>query len=79
MFAVEIPAIPFYARLSGLMPRSNHRSDPAMEQRPAAPDLICAALAEMMPSTAAEVAETTGLNPAMAEAWLDQLAVQSQR
>lgn len=74
MFAVEIPTIPFYVRLSGPKPRSDRRSDPAMEQRPAVPDLIFKALAEMVPSTAEEIAEATGLDPAMAEACLDQLA-----
>lgn len=73
MFAVEIPAIPFYVRLSGLMPRSNRRSDAAMDQKAEAPDLICEALAEMVPSTAEEIAAATGLDPAVAEANLDRL------
>lgn len=36
--------------------------------------LICAALAEMVPSTAAEIAEAAGLDPATAEAGLERLA-----
>ncbi|MGF1593902.1 MAG: hypothetical protein ACFCUW_11515 [Kiloniellaceae bacterium] len=36
--------------------------------------LICAALAEMVPSTAAEIAEATGLDPVTAGACLERLA-----
>ena len=38
-------------------------------------DLICAALAEVVPPTAEEVAEAIGLDPASVEAELEQLAV----
>lgn len=76
MFAVEIPAFPFYARLSGRAECSK-RSRHAMEQTADSRDpqaLICEALAEMVPSTAAEIAEATGLDPATAEASLERLA-----
>jgi len=76
MFAVEIAAFPFYARLSG-RPECSKRSRHFMEHTADSRDpqaLVCAALAEMVPSTAAEIAETTGLDPATAQASLDRLA-----
>ena len=76
MFSVEIPAMPFYARLSGLTSRSISRSDRAMDRTatPAPQDLICSALAEMVPSTAEEIAEATGLDAATTQLCLDRLA-----
>ena len=75
MFAVDLPAMPFYARLSGRTSRSFSRSDHAMV-RTATPaqDLICGALAEMVPSTAEEIAEATGLDAATTQLCLDRLA-----
>jgi len=73
MFAVEIPAFPFYARLSGRLECSK-RSRHAMEQKAASRDpqaLICEALAEMVPSTVTELAEATGLDAATTEDCLD--------
>ena len=58
MFAVEIAAFPFYARLSG-RPECSKRSRHVMEHTADSRDpqaLVCAALAEMVPSTAAEIA-----------------------
>jgi hypothetical protein len=78
MFAVEMPAIPFYARLSGRVSRSNRRSNRAMNSSTAArPPLetICEALAEMVPSTCEEIAFATGLDPVTTAASLDRLAV----
>ena len=75
MFAVEIPAFSFYARLNG-RPEPNERSRDAMEQTADSRDpqvRVCAVLAEMVPSTAAEIAEAAGLDPATAEASLERL------
>jgi len=76
MFAVEMTAIPFYARLSPRAAQRLSRSERAMQQK--APvsgshDLICAALAEMVPSTAEEIAEATGLAAGTVEACLEGL------
>jgi hypothetical protein len=76
MFTVEIPAMPFYARLSGRTSRSISRSDHAMDRTatPAPQDLICGALTEMVPSTAEEIAEAAGLDAATTQLCLDRLA-----
>lgn len=67
MFRLETTAFPLYARLCG--------SKPARSKRAPAPDaVVCAALAEMVPSTAAEVAAATGLDAATVDACLDRLA-----
>lgn len=44
-----------------------------MKQASAPEDLVCHVLAEMVPSTAEEIAEATGLAPATIEACLDRL------
>lgn len=75
MFAVEIAAFPFYARLSG-RPECSKRSPRAMKQTADSRDpqaLVCAALAEMVPSTAAEIAAATGLDLVTVEASLERL------
>lgn len=75
MFAVEIAAFPIYARLS-CRPECSKRSPRAMKQTAERRDpqaLVCTALAEMVPSTAAEIAEATGLDLATAEASLERL------
>lgn len=74
MLNVETPAIPFYVRLSEPEPHNDRRSATAMEQEPAMQVLVCQALAGMVPSTAAEVARVTGLDPATAETCLERLA-----
>ncbi|GAB4352255.1 MAG: hypothetical protein Kow00114_00820 [Kiloniellaceae bacterium] len=77
MFGIEIPAFTFYARFSGLSRPSRRRSIPAMAQTPATPDpqsAVLDALAQMLPATAAEIAEVTGLSAAAAAACLDGLA-----
>lgn len=80
MFAVEIPAIPFYARLSGRAAQRFSRSERAMQQTAPARspaqgphEQICTVLAEMVPSTAGEIAEACGLDAATVEASLDSL------
>jgi hypothetical protein len=77
MFTVDISAISFYARFPGLALRSRSKSVCTMDQKAKAhqpQDLICDALADMVPSTAEEIAEATGLDPVTAAACLDQMA-----
>lgn len=80
MFTVEMPAIPFNARLSGRAAQRFSRSERAMQQNAPARspaqgphEQICAVLAEMVPSTAAEIAEACALDQATVEACLDSL------
>ncbi|WP_340119637.1 hypothetical protein [Pelagibius sp. 7325] len=73
MFSVEIPVIAFYARFPGLSSRINR----TMDQKPSIADAqsaILDALGQMLPSTAAEIAEAAGLDPLVAAARLDDLA-----
>jgi len=77
MFSVEIPTIAFYARFPGLSRNSSRRTNRTMDQKPSIADAqsaILAALGQMLPSTAAEIAEAAGLDPAVAAACLDGLA-----
>lgn len=77
MFSVEIPAIAFYARFPGLSRNSSRRTDRTMDQKPTIADAqsaILAALGQMLPSTAAEIAEAAGLDPVVTAARLDDLA-----
>lgn len=81
MFAVEIPRLYFYARFPGLPQVSKART--AMTQTPEAPetapqDRIRRVLAEMLPSTAAEIAEAAGLDPVTAGACLEALAARCE-
>jgi hypothetical protein len=78
MFAVEIPRSYFYARFSGLPQISKRRAamTPAIETTPQ--ERIRSALADMLPSTAAEIAEATGLEPATAAACLEALAARCE-
>lgn len=83
MFAVEIPRFYFYARFPGLTHSSKRRA--AMTQTPENPmaestpqEQIRSALADMLPSTAAEIAEATGLEPVTAAACLDALAARCE-
>lgn len=76
MFAVESPVIAFYARFSGLTRRPTIRTQHPMDHQASAPDpqrAILGALAEMLPSTSEEIAETAGLDPVTAAASLDAL------
>src|SRR3546814_14619294 len=63
MFAVDLPVAAFYARLSG-RPRNAGLTVPAVEPQ----EVIRQALAEMVPSTAEEIAEATGLDPVVVAA-----------
>jgi hypothetical protein len=79
MFAVEIPRIYFYARFSGLPQVSKRKAAatqvPGSRSGGTAPqEQIRDALADMLPSTAAEIAEATGLDPLTAAACLEALA-----
>lgn len=77
MFVVDIHPTSFYARFSGLARRTRSKSVYTMDQRDTAhqpQDLICGALAEMLPSTAEEIAEATSLDFVTVSACLDQLA-----
>ena len=76
MFAVESPVVSFCARLSGRKERASNKADRCMDKNPSSPDprrLIYAALADMLPSTAEEIAEATGIEPVTATACLDEL------
>ena len=77
MFVPDLPVSSFYARLSGRTSRSISRRDGVMPQTASSNDpqaLICSALAEMVPSTAEEIAEATGLDAATAQLCLERLA-----
>ena len=83
MFAVEIPRLYFYARFSGLPQISKRRvamsQPPANRTAEATPqEQIRSALADMLPSTAAEIAEATGLEPVTAAACLEALAARCE-
>src|SRR3546814_15742399 len=69
MFAVDFPVASFYARFSGCShePRRTARIREPQE-------VIRQALAEMVPSTAEEIAEATGLDPVVVDATLDRMA-----
>lgn len=78
MFAVEIPRIYFYARFCGArkdmdLPATKHTLSTATPQA-----CILQALAGMLPSTAAEIAEACGLEPVTAAACLDGLSARCQ-
>jgi len=77
MFSVEIPTIAFYARFPGLSRQTCNRTHPTMDQKPTIADAqraILDALSQMLPSTAAEIAEAAGLDPIVTAARLDDLA-----
>jgi hypothetical protein len=77
MIAVEIPFFPFHVRFRGRTGRASRQSDFTMQNDATTrhpQDLIISALAEMVPSTAAEIAAATGLDPVTAEACLERLA-----
>jgi len=77
MFSVEIPAIAFYARFPGLSRQTRNRTNPTMDQKLSIADAqsaILDALSQMLPSTAAEIAEAAGLDPIVTAARLDDLA-----
>ncbi len=81
MFAVESPVVSFCARLSGRKARASNKADRCMDNKPASQDphrMICDALADMLPSTAQEIAEATRLDPVTAAAYLDELAARSR-
>lgn len=73
MFAVEIPGIYFYARFPKARKARAERATGGTVAAASPQDLICTALAEMLPSTAAEIAEASGLDPVTAAACLDGL------
>jgi hypothetical protein len=77
MFAVESPVVSFCARLSGRKQHASNKAGRSMENEPTSQDprrIICDALADMRPSTAAEIAEATGLDKVTAAAYLDELS-----
>lgn len=83
MFAVEIPRLYFYARFPGLPQISKRRAamTQTSENRMAdttPQEQIRSVLADMLPSTAAEIAEATGLDPVTAAACLDALAARCE-
>jgi len=78
MFAVEIPRIYFYARLPGLPQISKRRAEMSQIVETTPQERIRSALAEMLPSTAAEIAEATGLDPVSAAACLEALAARCE-
>jgi len=81
MFAVEIPAFAFNARFSGRNRRVNSRNDHAMKHELPNADpqsVIVDALARMLPSTTAEIAEACGLEADATAACLDRLAGRCQ-
>ena len=76
MFAAEIPVISLTARLAGRKSRASNKADTPMISKPSSQDprrLICAALADMLPSTSEEIAEATRLDPVTAVAHLEEL------
>jgi hypothetical protein len=74
MFAVDLPvAASLCARFSG---RSGNAARAARAGEPR--DLIRQALAEMVPSTAEEIAEAILLDPLMVEATLEQMTTHYQ-
>lgn len=77
MFAAESPVTSICARLSGLTSRASNKAESDMDKEATSLDprsAICTALADMLPSTAAEIAEAAGLDAAAAAACLDDLA-----
>lgn len=74
MFAMDLPvAASLCARFSA------RRGNPCRLARAAGPqDLIRRALAEMVPSTAGEIAEATQLDAALVEATLEQMTARYQ-
>lgn len=69
MFALDMPKAPVCARHSRPC-KATWTSKPHFAPQ----DLICAALHDMLPSTAEEIAEVTGLDPATTADCLDRLA-----
>src|SRR3546814_20630849 len=69
MFAYDLPVAAVYARLSG-RPRNAGLTVPTAEPQEA----IRQALADMVPSTAEEIAEATGLDQVVVDATLDRMA-----
>lgn len=69
MFAVDLPVAAFCARLSGRA-RNPDLTVAALEPQ----EVIRQALAEMVPSTAEEIAEATGLDAVVVDATLDHMA-----
>jgi hypothetical protein len=81
MFAVDIHTASFYARFSGLKDWTRSKGDRIVDRTSIArqpQDLICDALAEMLPSTVEEIAEATGLDAVTTSACLDRLAARYQ-
>jgi hypothetical protein len=78
MFAVEIPRSYFYARFPGLPQISKRRAAMTHAVETTPQERIRSALADMLPSTAAEIAETTGMEPVTAAACLEALAARCE-
>jgi len=78
MFAVEIPRSYFYARFPGLPQISKHRAAMTHAAETTPQERIRSALADMLPSTAAEIAEAAGLEPVTAAACLEALAARCE-
>lgn len=74
MFAIESPAFAFNARFFGRNRRVNSRNDEVMDRKLDPNGAIVEALGQMLPSTAAEIAEAAGLDPVVTAARLDDLA-----
>ncbi|HEY9536774.1 MAG TPA: hypothetical protein VIS03_04195 [Kiloniellaceae bacterium] len=73
MFAVDLPVASLYARFAG-RGREVRRTARAGEPQ----DLIRQALAEMVPATAGEISEATGLDSLVTEATLEHMAARYQ-
>ncbi len=78
MFAVEIPRSYFYARFPGLPQISKRRAAMTHTVETTPQERIRGALADMSPSTAAEIAEAAGLDPVTATACLEALAARCE-
>lgn len=75
MFAVEIPRRYFYARFPGLTQISKRKADEMTRFQEISPqERVLEALAAMLPSSAAEIAEAAGLDAVTATACLDDLS-----
>lgn len=81
MFATESSVVSLCARLSGRKSRASNKADRCMDSETTPQDprsLILEALADMLPSTAEELAETTGFDPVTTTACLDELAARNR-
>ena len=74
MFAVEIPGLYFYGRLPKVRKAMSARTREQSIEVASPQERVRAALAAMLPSTAEEIAEASGLDPVTAAALLDEMA-----